>query len=317
MGGTSTASVSAAEEISMPSVDPETVRRLFTSVDVMSSERINTRFVVSRMGEVTLVRSTHRSRNCVSRRRQRHIDERESSYLFACMPQMGHLRISHMGRSCTAGKGDLCFVSSDDEYVIEMSDELDAMWLRIPTPLLQGHVISVTGFLGMSLDVSGGIGLSATELMRTSLRGAGEFSERGARLIGQSVVALLGELADSQISFGDRSRSSYCRKILARARDYVEEHLADEDLSPAVIAKGVGISPRYLSQLFCSEGVSVMRWVQRRRLERCRMELERNGLGKTPISEIAYGLGFRNICGFNRAFKSYFGKSPSEMIRPH
>lgn len=301
----------------MPSYDPDTVKRLFTKIDVASSERINSRFIVSEMGEVTLVRSSHLSRNCVSRRQRRHIDERDNSYLFACMPLVGQLRISHLGRSCTAESGELCFVTSDEEYVIEMSDRLDALWLRIPTPLLQGHVISMTEFLGRALDISGGIGLSATELMRTSLQTAGQLSERGARLIGQSLVVLLAELADSKISVGDRSRSAYCRKILVRARDFIEEHLADEDLSPAVIAKGVGISPRYLSQLFYSEGVSVMRWVRRRRLERCRMEIERSGPGKTPISEIAYGMGFKNVCGFNRAFKTHFGKSPSDMFRRH
>jgi AraC-like DNA-binding protein len=307
----------SVQEVNMPTVDPDTVARLFTRVDVESSERINTRFVVSEMGDLTLIRSTHSSRNCVSHRKQRYIDGRDCSYVFACLPMDGHLRINHLGRQCTTSSGQVCFVTSDEEYTVEMSDHLDAMWLRVPTTRLQGHVASISGALGCALDVTEGIGRFAAQIMYTSLTTACQMSDRGARIVGQSVLSMFGELLDSQASAAARSQSSYCQKILGRARDYIDQHLGDEDLTPANIAMGIGISTRYLSQLFQAEGVSVMRWVQRRRLEQCRQELERGTPGRTRISEIAYCMGFKNVSGFNRAFKAHFGVSPSSMFRGH
>lgn len=304
-------------EVNMPTVDPETVARLFTRVDVESSEQINTRFVVSEMGDLTLIRSTHSSRNCVSHRSRRYINTKECSYVFACLPMEGQLKINHLGRQCTASSGQVCFVTSDEEYTVEMSDRLDAMWLRIPTSRMQGHVASINGALGCSIDVSDGIGLFAAQMMYTSLTIGPQMSDRGTRIVGQSVLSMFGELLDSQTSASARSQSCYRQKILSRARDYIDQHLGDDELTPSTIATGIGISTRYLSELFQAEGVSVMRWVQRRRLEQCRQELERGTPGRTRISEIAYGLGFKNVSCFNRAFKAHFGVNPSSLFKGH
>ena len=81
-----------------------------------------------------------------------------------------------------------------------------------------------------------------------------------------------------------------------------------------MVANGIGISRRYLSQIFAAEGSSVMRWVQRRRLERCRLALQANLIELKTIQEIAYSVGFANISSFNRAFKAQFGCSPRAMM---
>ncbi|MDF1802126.1 MAG: helix-turn-helix transcriptional regulator [Thalassobius sp.] len=80
------------------------------------------------------------------------------------------------------------------------------------------------------------------------------------------------------------------------------------------MAQGVGISSRYLSEIFAAEGTSPMRWVRQRRLELCRMELERQTGGNQLICEVAYSMGFTNVSSFNRAFKAHFGQSPRDLI---
>jgi AraC-like DNA-binding protein len=296
--------------VEMPTYAPETISRLFINLEVDSAERINSRFLVSPMGELSLIRSSHISRNCVSRRLQRHMTDGDSSYFFACAPLQGQLRIQHFGRSCLLKCGDLGFVTTDEEYVIEMSDTLDALWLRIPATLLLSHVAGMKDVVGRTIDVSRGIGVAATELMLVSSRTSDDLGDRAARLVGQSILGFIGELVNSTQP-GDLSQSTaYRRKILGRAMDFVEQHLGDEALNPEAIAHGIGIGRRYLSQIFAAEGLSAMRWVLQRRLERCRMEIERCGLGSVPIHEIAYRFGFSNISSFNRAFKAHFGCSP-------
>ena len=300
--------------VDMPTFTPETISRLFINLEVHSAEQINSRFLVSPMGDLSLIRSSHVSRNCVTRRLQRHMTDGDSSYFFACTPLQGQLRIQHLGRSCLLKCGDLGFVTTDEEYVIEMSDTLDALWLRIPAALLLSHVAGMKDTVGRTIDVSRGIGVAATELMLVSSRTSDELSDRGARLVGQSILGFVGELVNSTHP-GDLSHSTtYRRKILGRAMDFIEDHLGDEMLSPEAIAQGVGIGRRYLSQIFAAEGLSVMRWVQQRRLERCRAEIERCGLGTVPIHEIAYRVGFSNISSFNRAFKAHFGCSPRSLF---
>jgi AraC-like DNA-binding protein len=301
--------------VHMPTFEPQTIKALFTNLDVSSAKEINARFVASQLGELSLIRSIHSSRHCSSRRLQRHMSERDSHYFFACLPLEGGLEIRHFGRSCSLRRGSLGFVATKEEYVIQMSDYLDALWLRMPAPMLRSHVISMDELLGCSLDISTGIGFAAMALMHASITEGNELSSRGAHLIAQSLLGFIGELANSALRNEAAPSTLHRRKILARARDYIEEHLSDETLSPQDIARGIGVSLRYLSELFAAEGSSAMRWVQKRRLERCRMELERHGIGHQPIREVAYSMGFANVSSFNRAFKSYYGRSPRSLMQ--
>ncbi|NOT66988.1 MAG: hypothetical protein HOP04_01450 [Methylophilaceae bacterium] len=61
-------------------------------------------------------------------------------------------------------------------------------------------------------------------------------------------------------------------------KDFVERHLSDSTLDTSMIATGVGLSPRYINDLFSDEDNSLMRFVWQRRLENCRKDM----LNSTP-----------------------------------
>ena len=137
----------------------------------------------------------------------------------------------------------------------------------------------------------------------------------GSRLgVGFRRQHVIGEVITSTVQPGPAASNRGRRMILERARRYIDDHLDDDELSPLAIANGIGISARYLSEIFAAEGTSPMRWVRKRRLEMCRMELERNEGRQQLICEIAYSMGFANVSSFNRAFKSQFGYSPREVM---
>jgi AraC-like DNA-binding protein len=81
------------------------------------------------------------------------------------------------------------------------------------------------------------------------------------------------------------------------------------DAGPAEIAAAVSISPRYLHQLFAAEHRSVGQYVRGLRLERCRRDLLDPRLADRSIAAIAFGWGFGDLSGFNRAFRAAFGAS--------
>lgn len=308
------ASETGSNVIRMPRLDHETLKGIFTEVEMSTSEDLNALFYISELGELSLVRALHSTRNCSSRRLSRHVGSGGKSYIYACMPNSGKIEIDHLGRSCEISSGDITFLSTDHEYSINMSDDLDAFWLRMPASSVHAHSIALHESLCHALQVSYGIGFAAAELMRASTATSEQLSGRGGRLIAQSLLGFLGELMDSTFIEHPSAVSSYRHKIFSRARDYIEENIGNEYLSPEMVAEGIGISRRYLSEIFASEGTSVMRWVQTRRLERCRAEIECNGLAKHTIQEIAYTMGFANISSFNRAFKAKYGRSPRELL---
>ncbi|MCC2280430.1 helix-turn-helix domain-containing protein [Streptomyces sp. ET3-23] len=99
---------------------------------------------------------------------------------------------------------------------------------------------------------------------------------------------------------------------LARVKDHILCHLGDPDLSPERIAAAHHVSVRYLHKLFRFEGMTVARWIQRRRLEVCRRELARPTAGRVTVAAVAGRWGFVNASHFSRAFRAAYGVSPRE-----
>jgi AraC-like DNA-binding protein len=132
------------------------------------------------------------------------------------------------------------------------------------------------------------------------------------RIIAQAsdlVVTLLSSAFDE----GDDVRGCAQRSLVLRIKDYIEQRLTDPALGPNEIASAVNISTRYLYKLFQDEHRSVSQYVRERRLDRVRHDLLNPQLASRPISAIAFGGGFGDISGFNRAFKETYGITPREL----
>jgi AraC-like DNA-binding protein len=94
-----------------------------------------------------------------------------------------------------------------------------------------------------------------------------------------------------------------------RARSFIGEH-AGEELSLARVAKAVHISPNYLSEKFKEvTGINFVTYIARTRYEKARTLLHNSDL---RVSEAAFAAGFQSLSQFNRVFKKFCGKSPSE-----
>jgi len=100
-------------------------------------------------------------------------------------------------------------------------------------------------------------------------------------------------------------------QLFARINDDIETRLDDVTLSPKKIAEANRISIRYLYTLFSEHGETVSGWVRRRRLLRCRAELD-GADTEASITEIAYRWGFNDSAHFSRLFKASFGMSPTQ-----
>jgi len=100
---------------------------------------------------------------------------------------------------------------------------------------------------------------------------------------------------------------------MLRIKDYVDRHHRNPALGPHEIAASVNISTRYLHKLFSSEAGSVSQYVREVRLTGCRRDLLDLRLADRPIAAIAYGRGFGDLSGFNRAFREAYGMTPTEL----
>ena len=94
-----------------------------------------------------------------------------------------------------------------------------------------------------------------------------------------------------------------------KARKFIEEY-SGEELSLSKVAKTVNISANHLSEKFKQvTGTNFVEYVARIRFKNA-CDLLRNP--NLRISEIAFAVGFQSLSQFNRVFKRFAGKSPSQ-----
>lgn len=94
-----------------------------------------------------------------------------------------------------------------------------------------------------------------------------------------------------------------------KARNFIEAH-ATEELSLGQVARASNTSPNYFSGKFKeATGTTFVRYVARTRFEKAAALLRGADL---RVSEIAFATGFQSLSQFNRVFKKFAGKSPTE-----
>lgn len=125
------------------------------------------------------------------------------------------------------------------------------------------------------------------------------------------VVGLLSVVAEEPLP-EDHPSSPASQDLLSRIKSYIDQRLGDPALSLASIARAHHISVRYLHKLFESEDTTASRWIQRRRLQRCRHELARQESATVTISSVARQSGFSSAAHFSRVFRRAYGMSPAE-----
>ena len=78
-------------------------------------------------------------------------------------------------------------------------------------------------------------------------------------------------------------------------------------------AQVAGFNPTYFSRYFSRHmGVTFQEYVKKLRIDRARWLLRAD---KTPVTEISYQCGFKDIKTFNKLFKREMGMSPSQFRR--
>ena len=97
---------------------------------------------------------------------------------------------------------------------------------------------------------------------------------------------------------------------LQAIQSYIGDNLEWGDLTPASVARALGISLRQLHMLFETTGTTFSRYVLACRLERAREALLLDPARK--IIDVAFSCGIRSSTVFYRGFREMFQMNPTE-----
>ncbi len=219
--------------------------------------------------------------------------------------RVGSARLHGVGRDEGLAVGDVLVARADAGRRLEISPESDVVVMLMPRETIgpdQSMLLSATGQVISS--ARGTAQIVCHLLDAIALQGDDYRPENPARL-SQHVVGLIALMCVER-----GTAASGRNGLLRRSKEYIEEHLADIELTPDRVAESQNVSTRSLHRLFESEGITISGWTRARRLEHCRMELADEAYGDLSVSHIGARWGLWDAANFSRLFKTAFGVSP-------
>jgi len=239
-----------------------------------------------------------------------------------------HLLVFHLGRPIHVeeqlrgqegrlGEGSLTIVPAEAPTRWQLGGRGDVRHLHLfLQPAFIDAVAAEAGVYPDRVEIVPTIGARDPRFEQIGLALLGELHADGlgGRLYAESLAMLLAvQLLRHQSTAGlpmPRSAARLSATALRRAGEYVEEHLAD-DLSLAVLAGAVGLSPYHFARLFrASTGLSPHQYVIRRRVERARLLLASTD---RSLASIAQDVGFASGSHLATHVKRLLGVPPSRL----
>jgi AraC-like DNA-binding protein len=238
------------------------------------------------------------------------------SHLFSFLLLVqGAAMFSHYGREERLLPGDFTLCDNAAPHRMHLADTSRIILVRTSPAMLRHHLPCPEQLCGARLPGDKGLAPTVAAMAQSLWREI----ERGLDpSCHERVAGHLLDLAAAAYAMGLGHRmtnSTVVGSRKAQARQYIESRLQDPDLSPASVARGLRISPRYLRMLFADDDESVTTYISRRRLEECAKQIASPGWRNLTITEIAFHWGFNSSSHFARAFRRRFGMTATDLRR--
>lgn len=244
------------------------------------------------------------------RRTRRAISASTSDHFLLSLQTWGQGIILQDDRVALLRPGDFALYDSTRPYRLQFEEKFGQIVVQLPRKTVTERLIDADGLTAMQVDGSKGVGLLASNYIRNLHQQVGTIEELSSGRLKASAVDLLATAIAEQAGvkcLGTENQAILRRRVIA----YVDQHLADHELSCRRIAEVHGISERQLRRAFEGQHTSLSDWIWLRRLEKAKRDLVDPLKAPLSITAIAYDLGYRDSAHFSRSFRSRFDCTPS------
>lgn len=265
------------------------------------------------VGSCSIIRLRSQTRLFFKRAWQ-HIREDATDVVVLWFVKRGRLCISHQSGHSVVKAGDFAITKSMTPFAVECQpDEQsvhEVLHVIVPSHIFRRFVVQDVR-TGFCTPAEGREFAIAERILTDIFEDAGELKEHVVQILVDSALSVLSDAIKSRDA-AVPARQSLSDKRLQDVLRYIEIHLSDPKLSIATVAKGCGISPRYLSFLLSLHGTPFSTLVWESRLKIAGQWLSSSKPSEASISEIAYRVGFKSSAHFSRMFKRAFSVSPRQ-----
>jgi AraC-like DNA-binding protein len=248
------------------------------------------------------------------RRSWYHIREDATDVTVLWFVKRGRLCVSHQSGQSVAKAGDFLITKSMTPFFIECLTDGDSLHevlhVVVPTHVLRRFIPDEVR-TGFAVSAAGREFVIAERMLTDIFEDTGELADHTAQLLIDSALSVLSDAIKRRDACRP-ARQSVADKRLQDVLTFIEIHVSDPKLSVTAVAKGCGISHRYLSFLLKEHGTPFSTLVWEKRLAMASRWLSSSKPGDVAVSEIAYRVGFKSPAHFSRMFKRVFKMSPRE-----
>jgi len=247
-------------------------------------------------------------------RRTREITAADNDDLLLIVNTEGPLSIVLPGSELTIREGDGCLLSCQQELSMIRHAVGRVIMARFDRSILATLVPDVDVFLGhVILRGNEALWLLTSYLMALDGKQSLNTEELRALVVDQIFDLIAETLISSQHDAGVKRDDAPATARLREIQKYVADHLNDQDLAIASVARANRISARQVQRLFETSGTTLSEFVLLKRLQRVHAMLTQPGNDHRGVSDIALECGFGDVSYFNRAFRRHYGTAPTAV----
>ncbi len=222
----------------------------------------------------------------------------------------GSTVVEQDGRSAALHAGSFAFYDSSRPFDFRTRENFDYTIALLPKNRLDLPEATLRGCTIRPRSARTGVGRVARRLISSfAVPGREALGPSQASAIQDSLLATVRPL----IAVDEPSIDASMFRVMARA--YIQQRLADPDLSPRAVAAACGISPSYLHRLFDTEPQTVAAFIREQRLRTAAELLTSPAHRRDSIAKIGAACGIVDPASFSRMVRSRFGASPRELRR--
>ncbi|MDD2800638.1 MAG: helix-turn-helix domain-containing protein [Methylococcales bacterium] len=230
---------------------------------------------------------------------------------FAVILLAGQYHLQQNGREVFLQAGDISLYDATLPHRIECPDAFSKLLISIPRSTLRDRVGGIEQCTALHIPGQIGIGAITANFIRSAAVQTGTIDAQDFSALAEYALDLL-TMAITAVRPANFNLSRSRVILLNRIKDFVEHHLADSTLDAAMVSDSVGLSVRYLNDLFNDEDTSLVRYIWQRRLEHCALDMRAEVHIGHSLTDIALRWGFNDMSHFSRSFKSRFGCPPRD-----
>jgi AraC-like DNA-binding protein len=268
---------------------------------------------VGALGALTV--AAFESDPCGSKRSQRDAAHCYNDELVLSLQLAGRTLVQQDGREAILDGSSFSFMDMSRACTATRLTRTRSVVISIPRRSLEARLGNVAGLSARAMCASNPLTGLAAEFLALLPARLDALTGPSGSLVAEQALDLIALAYSSEASERGVTLSSPRFVALLRLKSVVESRLRDPELKPATVAAAAGISVRYANDLLSHEGFSVVRYIQHRRLERCRQALEDAAQVHRLISEIAFAWGFSDLSHFIRRFRTAYGMTPGDYRR--